>query len=522
MPIELLALGAYPPQSNEEITTVANASINQAILDSYIDFAVKAIDSQHWCEAFLLGLSTYIEDDKRLRQAIKQLNGEKGLLNRFEAVKDEFKMASWGRSEDFIVKKNGRLKVKAGRYEACSSQNDQDCIFLNPGLAMELGSCRAFKDFPMTYSEVTLLHEGLHKLFEITGIIKNGLIKPNEEEKVIEKILKMYFVGSEYSYELKRASQRHNLADLFSACNSSENHASHWFDRVEGVNVSHPAAPKPRVLQVDVKPTASALDFNNDGIEDYTESSDFDYCPRFSQKYRSYEECEWEFIEPNLKGKNSRDVFWLIPYDEDDEKCRLPKIHDKNGKEITPVTVWRLPYNVPNVWEWPFMKFRSSDRLMSFKPGQKVALRNSPSKQIDLRSPVVFYNPATGVQIGTIYAVLPKCRFVPLDDLIYVTKTGRPLDMRKAFELAESGSVPEETMEWQVARLIRGARDSIAASNASPEAMRDIILHTIKQNPLSADLPDGWEAGVLYALKLPQEEWVRTKPLLDGKSCGFK
>ncbi len=263
-------------------------------------------------------------------------------------------------------------------------------------------------------------------------------------------------------------------------------------------------------------------DFNNDGIPDSVVVDDVEGWDDNDSDYLTEPQL-WQYLDPYINGIRPNESFSLL----DLFWCKPPTVTRDNTK-LEGTTAWAVARNSlwrEILWNVPFMRFFNSDRSMFFKAGQEVALRGDPQNHVILESPVVFFSPRKVIQVGGIYALLSGCRFVPLDDLIWLTKKGEPLDMRRAITLArQEGPLSDnvaKTLEERVAIVIRGAMKTLkmSPSGATSETMRNMVVDSVKKSFGVTDLPDGWEASLLFALNLPQIKWPEFKP--HRRVCGY-
>lgn len=239
------------------------------------------------------------------------------------------------------------------------------------------------------------------------------------------------------------------------------------------------------------KVSSSPVDFNNDGFPDLVTRSSFACLHNNSPSagLTAYLKSDPAHAHKSL----------LMPL----SQCESP-IRQKDVK------AWQFPGNRPGMWTLPYARFFNSDRSMFFRAGQTVALRSDPKVREVIQSPVFLYNYRTDTQLSPVFAMFSGCRFVSVDDLVWVTPSNDTLDMKRIFSLAKTPEPASENIskltEVEVLKWVRGA--FVMAETWPPqmedEAKRDAVVSYVTASPIMQFLPNGWESSLLFTMNLPQ------------------
>jgi hypothetical protein len=250
-----------------------------------------------------------------------------------------------------------------------------------------------------------------------------------------------------------------------------------------------------------IAPPIKKPDFNNDGIEDYVRR--ISHCEKVNGTWP----CGIFFDDaPHIRS------LWTTDSYEDDHAT--PGEYCSITAKSAVIKPWIFSGTRHSKW-LEDSRFFTSDRSMWFMGGMRVLVRGN-SKSDFIRRIIILFDTQEKLQAGLPYAQFgDKCFIVSIEDLVWLTKSNKPLDMQRAIQLARQlGPLSKDvakTLEGQVAQLI--IRVSAMVDNlkdASPEVKRDAVVKFLKKSSIYADLPNGWEASLLHILKLPPivPEWV--------------
>lgn len=491
------------PEPNPRASPVAPPAkkVDWDVLAAWKMTAQQYVRDPCLCAAIALVLARYSTPalEQALRRALPKGRLKKEIA---PAVLREIRQARWGDEDELTHPSSGEplpgmLKIP------CTEQKDSDCILINRRMhpavdtwgderRLRIGLAERAK---VALRATVLPHEAIHKFFRLIGITDDHFAGEVGDERIVREIIAVYFRALE-GRPVDGAEI--GIPALTEACGELGPCAMQLTNEPGGKRMS------PRVPEVGQKVVP---DFNNDGIQDFVGGAIWGETIEDAQGNRPHYMMDLEGV-PYLQGEKPTTSYWMAPYE---EQCKPPGL--KKGQ-----TVWDLVDGEYRAWRYPFMRFYTSDRLMGFVPGQKTQLRaGGEPKTIDRI--IVVYDPIAQQQVPPVYADLGACRFAPIEDLVWVTTTGEPFDMRRAVAMAnkpepltEQGNAPED----HAAVLIRETRALLAKIplEQSPAARRDHVLTFLQTSPLDDPFPEGWERSLLFLFGLPQPE-TRYVPLLE-------
>lgn len=165
---------------------------------------------------------------------------------------------------------------------------------------------------------------------------------------------------------------------------------------------------------------------------------------------------------------------------------------------------------------------------MSFVPGDKVQFGSDPTARV-IEGIVVFYDYKSKQVWGSPHLDFGGDsknqpggkRFISIDDVVWMTAQGQPVDMRKAVKMAEGDksifAEGAETAEGEMVKLLRQAHQRIQAIPDIREVQKsEIVLELTKEFPYQKELPVGWETSVLFSLGITPQYLQNSLP--NGKS----
>lgn len=455
--------------------------------------ATEHVQTERWLEALVYGLTHHVSEDGDEEE--QRLRGE--IAKHLSEISETIRKARWGKKEELHNPESQKSEPEPAALVPLDEQ-DKYVIVLNPEILGPKGNKEEIDGSWVPLRCLTLVHEGIHKLFLYPQILDRTHLKLEKDEEWVINQIEFYYY-SQCSPPNTVLIIPNHIKRLFKTCKVSATY------------------DKQQVLQKGVSNMAD-LDFNNDGIRDFAQPTGvttYIIPPVSWDEYLSSGVADApQIADPKGKGRSSD----TVPFDG----------WEKVWKDIAVpphVSVWYTSWFLYNrAWRNQTIRFFNDDRSMSFIPGDKVLLPGNISPMNAMIEGVVICYDYKAKQVwGSPYLDFgedPKNhlggkRFVSINDVAWVTAQGQSLDMKEAMKMAEAGEKTSndaaktpiaESAELEMAKLLRSARRKIQKNPAYPEAQkRRTVLELAKEFPYQKDLPDGWETSLLFVLGLKPE-----------------
>lgn len=194
--------------------------------------AVKVFQDKCWCQAIMMGVASFAMDRFNIFQT---LVAQDTLITAFAKTEVDINWAEWAQGSDLLELKAEEQKRGQPISGMLKNKCSERCIRLSPVLRTPRGDQLAFpgSNTKVTYRDITIAHEALHKLFQELGIVEKLLSsnkKPENEseekeseekkwereEELVRLTTLLYNDSTEYinAFEQSTPATKH----LFSAC----------------------------------------------------------------------------------------------------------------------------------------------------------------------------------------------------------------------------------------------------------------------------------------------------------------
>lgn len=473
----------------EILSTGMPAKVPAQIPSIWKEQAVANVQTRRWLEAVVYGLTHHVwvdgdQEEERLRREVKKHLSE---------VIQTMRSAKWGKPEILF---NPETKKPAG---GAFVRDPTPQIVVNPVVLGTDGNMENIDGSFVPLRCRVLPHEGVHMVFNYPQIFDRTHLRSQRDEDHVVKTIEWYYFSK--CSPLNTVTEiPSNIIKLFKSCKEASLRDTRTTNGVAMVGI----------------------DFNNDGVADIAKLARASYVipsVPWEEYLASGESDAPHIVDPHGKVEAGD----MVPANDLKQEWKELMIPDN-------VTVWYASWFLYNrFWRNKAIRFFNDDRSMSFVPGDKVGSREDSVARV-IEGVVVFYDYKDQQVWGSSHLdfgedpknYLGGKRFVSINDVVWVTAQGQPLDMQQVVKMAKADEKVSEgtakTAEGEMAKLLRQGRQQLQNIPPDQEVQRrKIILDLTKEFPYQKDLPVGWETSVLFSLGLKPE--YLDNPTTNGKSA---